>query len=496
MPFEHGHALIIGVGSYVNLPRWNVPITVSDATAIAEVLRDPRSAGYADARVTLLKDAQATRDGILAALDALAQADEDATIFFFYAGHGHYGDDKTYYLTTHDTRATPSGMVAQGSAIPHAELLDRLRAIKAKRVLLIFNACHAGELSPAALGVEVETFSGAPVPSIAADAILATGSGRVIITACREEQFSYTGSGPRTLFGQALVDGLKGIGVAPQHGYISVFDLYSKLFFSVGEAVEHIPEATRAQYSAKQEPELTILKGVGPFAVALYQGATALGVLDATSTPPDETAVRAVPEARAKNALRAFPSMITTSQVHTGAVVHGDVGGDVVTTEQHDGVNLGIDNTIGAIGAITGGDRAGGSIDRRSGTVIEGDQFVMSGNFQGAFVNIKSTLSNVTQAIGRLPASQPDAKQELQKLIAQLELQLRQVAASSPEQAEAVAQMARSLVDQAAVSTPNKTLLRITANGLNAAAQDFAPLLPALATTAARITDVVLAMVA
>lgn len=46
MPFIHGHALIIGVGSYQYEPRLNVPITEADAEAVATVLRDPQSCGY------------------------------------------------------------------------------------------------------------------------------------------------------------------------------------------------------------------------------------------------------------------------------------------------------------------------------------------------------------------------------------------------------------------------------------------------------------------
>lgn len=38
-----------------------------------------------------------------------------------------------------------------------------------------------------------------------------------------------------------------------------------------------VPAAVRQRYGEKQEPELTILKGVGPFAVALYRGATTRG---------------------------------------------------------------------------------------------------------------------------------------------------------------------------------------------------------------------------
>lgn len=110
----------------------------------------------------LLTNAAATRDGILAALDALAvRVGEGDTVFVFYAGHGEYGDDG-YYLTTHDTQLV-GRKVTVGSGIREAELIAKLRAIHAKRLLLIVNACHAGELSPV-LAPGAAPLTGAPPP--------------------------------------------------------------------------------------------------------------------------------------------------------------------------------------------------------------------------------------------------------------------------------------------------------------------------------------------
>src|SRR5262245_58924997 len=94
MPFAHGHALLIGVGTYQHTPRLNVPATAADARAVAQVLRDPRFCGYPETQVALLHDAQATGPGILAALDQLAErVGLDDTMTLFYCGHGDFGDD-------------------------------------------------------------------------------------------------------------------------------------------------------------------------------------------------------------------------------------------------------------------------------------------------------------------------------------------------------------------------------------------------------------------
>jgi uncharacterized caspase-like protein len=296
MPFAEGHATIIGVGDYQYEPRLTVPVAAADARAVADVLRDQAFCGYPDARVRLVCNAGASRAGVLAALDALAaQAGERDTVFLFFSGHGDYGDDGDYYLATHDVRVKNRKIVS-GSGLRHGEFIDRLRAIKARRLLLIVNACHAGELAPT-LGASGAPYTGAPLPVHTAAAVLSTGEGRIIISACQEHQKSYIGRGARSLFTQALIDGLEGRGTTSNHGYLDAFDLYTYLYFTVEKVV-------RKTYGATQEPELTVLEGVSSFPVSLYCGATTLGDFVGSEMAPEGMAVREVPSVYARTMLR------------------------------------------------------------------------------------------------------------------------------------------------------------------------------------------------
>ena len=92
------------------------------------------------------------------------------------------------------------------------------------------------------------------------------GVDRIIITACRDQQSSFIGDGALTIFTTALVDGLRGAGASGQRRYVSAFDLYSYVHATVSQAVG-------SKYGRRQDPELTILKGIGAMAVALRQGA-------------------------------------------------------------------------------------------------------------------------------------------------------------------------------------------------------------------------------
>ncbi|MEN8445252.1 MAG: caspase family protein [Cyanobacteria bacterium J06555_13] len=265
MAFDKGHALVIGVGSYQDAPELNVPLTVKDAQAVVEILQNPARCGYASDHVRYLHDQTATRQNIEKVLDDLASSlQETDTLFIFYSGHGDYGEDG-YYLTTHDTRLQGKKVV-QGSGLHEKTLATKLKAIKAKRVLLIFNACHSGEISPGTLSAD--TGSGSNLPEKTAAALLGTGEGRVIITACREAQQSYfLQNESLTLFTRVLVQGLSGQDIPNRRGYISVFDLYEHVFTQVSSKVEQ----QFGKLGLVQEPELTIQKGVGVMAVALHQ---------------------------------------------------------------------------------------------------------------------------------------------------------------------------------------------------------------------------------
>jgi hypothetical protein len=352
MLFSGGHALVIGVGSYTHDAGKNVPITVADAQEVASVLRDPQFCGYPEHQVNKLHDAAATREGILATLDALAaNTTTDDTVFLFYSGHGNAGDDGHYYLTTNDTRWTSSKVIS-GTGIRDGELLERLRLIPSKRMLLIFNACHAGSISPT-LG-EDTPFTGKSLPDQMASALLATGEGRIIITACRESQYSFIGTGERTIFTQTLTDGLRGKGTSSHNGYISAFDLYLHVYHAVGEAVQkNIPEYLRKRYAQMQEPELTVLKGIGPFAVALYRGASALGAGDAREQLPPKAAVRAVSHEESRAALQ----QIQRSGISFGQFNSVSISGDVVGANQST--------------ATIQGDYVQGDVDKRQGVFFE-----------------------------------------------------------------------------------------------------------------------------
>ena len=353
--FMRGYALIVGVGSYKYLPSANIPISVTDALAVNDVLQNAELCGYPPNQVSVLYNSEASRDCLLTGIDALIEkTTTDSTVVFYYCGHGAYGTDGNYYLTTYDTKVT-HGEVVPVTGIQEAELIDKMRSIPAKRFLLLFNACHSGEISPDLELVEEESFGGIHPPPNAMDALLSTGEGRIIITASRPEQKSWIGVGKLSIFTQALIDGLSGRGiVSNNNGYVSAFSLYESMYISIREAADALGKS--------QEPELTILRGVGPFPVSLYRGSSPFGTFVPEDSIPSDTATREVNTNHSQQLYQEYISMIETRGERSVAI-GGNVSESTIVTGDQRTINT------------NGGAYIEGKIDTGGGNFIGRDQY-------------------------------------------------------------------------------------------------------------------------
>jgi hypothetical protein len=239
--FTQGHAVVIGVGS-------DLSVTVDDATGVADMLRDQGRCAYPAGQVRLLTGEQATAANILAALDTLAESTtpESAALVYF-SGHGLEAPD--YYLMPYgyDLADLP------GTAIPGAVFTERLRAIEARKLLVLLDCCHAGGQAEAKGLPGVKS----PLPpSVTAE--LERGSGRVVIASSRKDEESWTGR-PYSVFTAALLEGLAGYGAFERDGYARVLDLV----MYVGRVV---PDRT----GDKQHPIVKVSNLEDNFALAYY----------------------------------------------------------------------------------------------------------------------------------------------------------------------------------------------------------------------------------
>jgi len=244
MNLKNAHALLIGVGS-------DLPVTVSDATAIASILKDPNKAAYNKDNVVLLTEQEATRQNVLEALEDLTKKVslvEDATVIVYYSGHGGiYNDDGdlegNYYLLTngYDANRRSETMIL---GTEFSELLDK---IKAKKLLVMLDCCHAaGMLGTKPLMKSVSNDQNITNSNIELLGMLQTGEGRVFISSCDDDEQSVILPGAKnSLFTEVVIDALSGkASTDSDEAYVRVIEL---LYYVLMQVTKRIKEFNHIQ---------------------------------------------------------------------------------------------------------------------------------------------------------------------------------------------------------------------------------------------------------
>jgi hypothetical protein len=220
---DNTHALLVGIANYQAISSLP-PIVIQDVTDIHELLIDPGYCGYAPGNVTLLQDEQATKVGILGALGQLAErCNQESTVLVYISSHGGQiasGPHAGEYLLPVDTANTSLEAFAE-SAISGAAFTNALRAIPARKLLVIFDCCHAGGIGQPKDMAGPAIKAGLPESYYEA---LTAGRGRVILASSRSGELSWTGK-HNSVFTQHLLAGLRG-GIPSEDGLIRIFDLF------------------------------------------------------------------------------------------------------------------------------------------------------------------------------------------------------------------------------------------------------------------------------
>lgn len=138
------YGLVIGINHY-RQPGLDLKYAVADAEAVHALMVDPECGNFAPEHVTLLPDAQATREGIRKALtDLRRKARPEDTVWIFFSGHKDYEDlpdreqAESFWLP-HD--GDPNDLV--GTALGDRELGNITARIRAERLVVYLDCCHA-----------------------------------------------------------------------------------------------------------------------------------------------------------------------------------------------------------------------------------------------------------------------------------------------------------------------------------------------------------------
>ncbi|TDB89801.1 caspase family protein [Actinomadura sp. 7K534] len=247
MTFDNGHALVIAVAEYPEQADVLPGAVVNDARDIATVLQDPGYCGFRPHRVRMLVNHQATLDTIRTELSELASsASPDDTVVVFFSGHGARfgtGLTETSSLMPFDYRAED----LPGTTLQAAEFSETLASIRARRLLVLLDACHSG-----GAGTLKESQSAQARPGFDEKSLqkLAQGVGRVIIASSRASEVSFVLPGARnSVFTDNLLQALKGRAQTKGDGLIRVFDIFNYV-------AEHVHRAKPEQHPTFKASDL------------------------------------------------------------------------------------------------------------------------------------------------------------------------------------------------------------------------------------------------
>lgn len=151
--FAADRALLIGIGTYENLPpQLFLHGPKNDLVAMETLLSG--TMGFDHSAIRVLKDDQATRSAILSSIDEwlVAGTEPGDRAYLYYSGHGlqvtdHDGDEDDGM----DEALAPFDLVAGSKdwdgAVTDDELDAILDRLKGRAVTLVIDACHSGTIS-------------------------------------------------------------------------------------------------------------------------------------------------------------------------------------------------------------------------------------------------------------------------------------------------------------------------------------------------------------
>lgn len=166
-PIRDKHALVVGIGTFKDRSIPQLRYAAKDARDFRDFLVDPQGGRFDPLHVELLVDENATREGILKALQRIfLRAREEDLVVIYVSTHGspRQGDlglQGVGYIVTYDTNRENLFI----DALEFQDFSENISLIKARRKVTFLDTCYSGEalrpgeknLSITSLGVSAET---------------------------------------------------------------------------------------------------------------------------------------------------------------------------------------------------------------------------------------------------------------------------------------------------------------------------------------------------
>lgn len=142
-PVENKYALIVGVGTFQNGIN-SLEYAGTDALNFYNYLVSPAGGNFQKSDIILLRDSQATKSAVVNALNNIqAKATENDLVIVYLSSHGTPPDKfGGVYVVTYDSQVSPRHMIWDTS-ISADILRDFIQGVKAKRLIMIMDACYS-----------------------------------------------------------------------------------------------------------------------------------------------------------------------------------------------------------------------------------------------------------------------------------------------------------------------------------------------------------------
>jgi tetratricopeptide (TPR) repeat protein len=235
-------AVVIGVSDYKNLgPKDQLEFAHRDAADFADFLRSPNGGGFPSNQLTLLTNQGATLSAMRSALGTTLprSVEPDDMVIIFFAGHGVVEGEGEGYLLAHDS--DPQNLYATALQVSELNRIISER-LKARTVILITDACHAGRLGWASRAAG----ESAGLVNRYLDEVGKSGRGVFRLLASRADQLSYEDKrfgGGHGCFTWFLLEGLRGKADRDSDGFVRM-----------GELLEYLSEAVPNATQSLQHP--------------------------------------------------------------------------------------------------------------------------------------------------------------------------------------------------------------------------------------------------
>jgi len=239
-------ALLVGINQYVPLEGFDItPLesATKDVANLRALLTDPDRGAFPSENVFVLTDQEATRDAILITFAEIAgKVSENDLFLFFFSGHGYRPTTGNFagtyllpYLTNPRALANP-----RATCIDFDALTAEIREMKADKVVVILDACHAGGVKPKSSRDITEH------PNRGFTEAFQNAKGRALLLSSDESQVSWE-EPDGGVFTRFLLEALDGKADANNDGTVT--------FTEVALYVEReVPQYTAKRFNQRQTP--------------------------------------------------------------------------------------------------------------------------------------------------------------------------------------------------------------------------------------------------